>query len=233
RRFSGGFFFQAGWTWAKQLGHGIDGGEQGAQIENTYDRRPEYGDDLWMSRHRFVASYLWELPAGSGKRWLSSGGPLSYVLGGWQIGGNAVLQTGQRFTPSFSGRDVSNTNTLGGRPDRIANGNLPSDQRTLDRWFDVSAFVTPPVNAGRFGNSGLGILEGPGAINLDFGLYKNFALGEGARLQFSATTTNAFNRPNFRIPAANISAPATVGRISTMLDVGGPRVLVLGGRIEF
>ncbi|MCI0723789.1 MAG: TonB-dependent receptor, partial [Acidobacteria bacterium] len=62
RKFSGGLFFTAGWTWAKQLGHGIDGGELGAQIENTYDRRREYGDDLWLSRHRFVASYLWELP---------------------------------------------------------------------------------------------------------------------------------------------------------------------------
>ncbi len=233
KKLSQGFFFNVGWTLAKQLGHGIDGGEQGAQIEDAFDRRRDYGDDRWLSRHRFVASYLWELPVGPGKRWLSRSGLMTYVLGGWQIGGNTFLQTGQRFTPSFSGRDVSNTNTLSGRPDRIANGNLPSDQRTIDRWFDVSAFVTPPVNAGRFGNSGIGVLEGPGAINFDFGLYKNFALSEGVRLQFNATSTNVLNRPNFRIPAENISAPANVGRIGTMLDVGGPRVLILGGRLEF
>ncbi len=236
RKFSRGLYFQAGWTWAKHLANGIDAGEQGATIENAYNRKAERGDDLYLNRHRFVASYTWELPIGPGRRWLSQWhGVPGHIIGGWQISGVTLLQTGQRFTPSFSGRDVSNTNTLSGRPDRIANGNLPKDQRTLNRWFDVAAFAVPPVNAGRFGSSAIGVLEGPGTANFDLGLFKHFRLRESARLEFSISATNGFNHPNFRNPNANISAPTSVGRITSLQgqDETGPRTVILSTRIEF
>ena len=157
------------------------------------------------------------------------------MVGGWRLAGVTLLQTGQRFTPTFTGRDPSNTNTVGGRPDRIANGNLPKSERTIGRWFDVSAFAPPPVNAGRFGNSGIGVLEGPGTRNFSLGLFKNFRFGEKARLEMSISTTNTFNHPNFLNPAANISAPTAVGRISSLQgqDETGPRTVILGTRIEF
>ncbi len=236
RKFSRGLYFQAGWTWAKQLSHGIDSGEQGATIQDAYNRAAEWGDDLYLARHRFVASYIWELPFGPGRQWLSgSNAILGQIIGGWQITGVTLLQTGQRFTPTFTGRDPSNTNNVGGRPDRIANGNLPRNERTIDRWFDASAFVAPPVNAGRFGNSGIGILEAPGTVNFDFGLFKNFQFGERGRLEFHVSATNAFNHPNFRAPNANISAPTSVGRITGLQgqDESGPRTVILGSRIEF
>jgi hypothetical protein len=146
-----------------------------------------------------------------------------------------LFQTGQRFTPTFTGRDPSNTNTVGGRPDRIANGNLPKGERTIDHWFDASAFLVPPVNAGRFGNSGIGVLEGPGTRNFDLSLVKNFRITERARVELTLSTTNTFNHPNFRNPAANISALTSVGRISSVQgqDETGPRTVILGTRIEF
>ena len=231
-----GLYFQAGWTWAKQLAHGIDAGEQGATIEDAYNRNRERGDDLYLMRHRFVASYIWEVPFGPGREAVGDWrGLAGQIVGGWQIAGVTLFQTGQRFTPSFSGRDPSNTNTVGGRPDRVANGNLPKNERTLDRWFDVSAFVLPPANAGRFGNSGIGILEGPGTNNFDLGLSKNFYVREGMRVEFSLSATNAFNHPNFRNPAADISSPTAVGRIGSLQgqDEAGPRTVILGLRIEF
>jgi hypothetical protein len=236
RKMARGLFFQVGWTWAKLLGHGVDAGEQGAVIENTYDRNSERGDELYLSRHRLVASYLWEIPVGPGRAWLGQiRGPASWIVGGWQIAGVTLLQTGRRFTPSFTGRDPSNTNVVGGRPDRLANGNLPHSQRTIDRWFDAAAFAVPPVNAGRFGTSGIGILEGPGTVNFDLSVFKAFRIRERARVEFHISTTNAFNHPNFNLPAANISAPTSVGRISSLQgqDESGPRTVILGTRIEF
>jgi hypothetical protein len=236
RKLASGVYYQVGWTWAKQLSHGIDSGEQGAVIANAYDRDSERGDDLYMSRHRLVASYIWELPFGPGRPWLNNmRGIAGHVIGGWRIAGVTLLQTGLRFTPTFAGRDPSNTNTVGGRPDRIGNGNLPKSERTIDRWFDASAFVLPPVNAGRFGNSGIGVLEGPGTVNIDLGLFKDVQLNESARLEFSISTTNTFNHPNFRIPNANISAPTSVGSIGGLQgqDESGPRTVILGMRIEF
>lgn len=236
RKLTKGVYYQVGWTWAKQLAHGIDSGEQGAVIANTYDRSSERGDDLYMSRHRMVSSYIWELPFGRGRKWLANArGPAGLIVGGWRIAGVTLLQTGQRFTPTFAGRDPSNTNTIGGRPDRIANGNLPKNQRTIHRWFDVSAFAVPPVNAGRFGTSGIGVLEGPGTVNFDLGLFKYIPFKESGRIEVSLSTTNTFNRPNFNLPNANISAPTSVGRISGLQgqDETGPRTVILGLRIEF
>jgi hypothetical protein len=236
RKFSKGLFFQVGWTWAKQLANGIDSGEQGANIENAYNRGAERGDDLYLNRQRFVASCTWELPFGSGQKWLGNlRGAAGHIVGGWRIAGVTLFQTGQRFTPTFTGRDPSNTSTVGGRPDRLANGNLPKDQRTIGRWFGASAFVAPPVNAGRFGNSGIGVLEGPGTSNFDLSLIKNFRIREWMRVELSLSTTNTFNHPNFRNPAANISAPTSIGRISSLQgqDESGPRTVILGTRIEF
>lgn len=236
RKFARGLYFQVGWTWAKLLGNGVDSGEQGAVIENAYNRRADRGDELYLMRHRLVASYLWELPIGPGRAWLGQlHGPLAQIIGGWQFSGIALLQTGQRFTPSFSGRDISNTNVVGGRPDRVANGNLPGSERTIDRWFDPAAFTVPPVNAGRFGNAAVGSLAGPGTINWDLGLFKIVRFRERGRLEFHLSTTNTFNHPNFRNPAANISAPTAVGRISSLQgqDESGPRTVILGTRIEF
>jgi len=236
RKMARGLYFQVGWTWAKLLGNGVDSGEQGAVIENAYDRRADRGDELYLMRHRFVASYLWEIPIGPGRAWLGQiRGPAAWVLGGWQFAGITLFQTGQRFTPSFTGRDPSNTNVVGGRPDRIANGNLPKSERTLSRWFDPAAFVVPPVNAGRFGNAAVGLLEGPGTANFDLSLFKVFRFRERGRVEFTISTTNTFNHPNFRNPAANISAPTSVGRISSLQgqDESGPRTVILGTRIEF
>ena len=81
------------------------------------------------------------------------------VLGGWQLYWIGYMETGHFFSPSYSGSDPSNTNTVGGLPDRLCNGNLPSDQRSIDHWFDARAFAA----AGRpLGNSGPFVLEGPG-----------------------------------------------------------------------
>jgi hypothetical protein len=235
KRWSRGLYFQAGWTWAKQLLDGPQSGDEGPVIENAYDRRVERGDAL-QNRHRFIASYVWELPFGQGRRWLTDWrGVAGHIVGGWQIAGITLFQTGQRFTTSFTGRDPSNTNTVGGRPDRIANGNLPKDERTVNRWFDISAFVIPPVNAGRFGNAGIGILEGPGTINFNLSATKIVRFKEQGRLEFSVSASNAFNHPNFAIPNGNISAPNSVGRITALngVDEAGPRGLLFGTRIEF
>ena len=103
--------------------------------------------------------------------------------------------------------DPSNTQTVGGIPDRIGNGNLPADQRTIDRWFDASAFAVPPANSGRFGNSGRGILIGPGRQIASAALFKSFPIEERVFFRVQISFTNLFNKANFDIPALNISAP--------------------------
>jgi hypothetical protein len=151
------------------------------------------------------------------------------------LSGSYIAQTGEFLTPTFAGSDPSNTQTVGGIPDRIGNGNLPSDQRTIDRWFDPSAFAVPPANSGRLGTSGRGILVGPGRQVVSAGLFKSFPVRERMFFRVQISFTNLFNRANFEIPALNISAPNTVGtiRATTARDLAGPRNGLIGARLDW
>ena len=244
--------FGAGWTWARDLTdtQEVGGSSFGGQvIQDQFDRSAEKANNALVLRHRAFAHAVYALPFGRDQRFLSKAhAVVQGALGGWNTGWNVNLQSGQFFTPSFSGFDPSNTGSFGGRPDRIGNGNLPAGQRTIERWFDASAFKIPgcpdahpvcsdPANVGRFGNSGLNILEGPGIANLDFSLMKYFNLHEKTRLQFRLIMVNAFNHPNFAVPRSNIRSLGTVGTISSMARVlnGLPatREIDIGLRLEF
>jgi hypothetical protein len=223
------------WTWAKNLTDVDETGgvEGGTTIENAFNRSRERGNAQFSPRHRLISTVIWELPVGRGKRYLSEPGIAAMILGGWQLSGSFIAQTGEYLTPTFAGADPSNTQTVGGIPDRIGNGNLPSDQRTIDRWFDASAFAVPP--SGRFGNSGRGILIGPGRQIASAGLFKSFPIRERMNFRVQISFTNLFNHANFDIPALNISAPSAVGTIrSTQTrDLAGPRNGLLGARLDF
>ncbi|MGH9328228.1 MAG: carboxypeptidase regulatory-like domain-containing protein [Terriglobia bacterium] len=226
--------FDTAWTWSKDLTDTQDGGSAGGGsvvgqvIQNPLNRAAEEGNSALSDPNRLYAYALYSLPIGQGQHFLSNlHGPAQWILGGWRTMWTFVGQSGEWFTPSFSGFDVSNTGLFGGRPNRIANGNLPSSQRALDRWFNASTFAIPgcpasdpvcssPADVGQFGNAGLNILSGPPLFNLDFGMMKSFHTGEHIQTQFVMTMANALNHPNFGIPASNISSP-TVGVVSTEL----------------
>src|SRR5262249_47185062 len=147
-------------------------------------------------RHRFVTSYAYELPFGKGHRWLANAGPLAHVLGGWQINGILTTQAGRPVTPTFS---VNVANARGTqRPDRIASGTLEYGSRTVTRWFDTTAFVSPTGFA--FGNSGRNILTGPRLSVWDFSLFKAIPIHERIHLQFRYESFNVLNHANFGVP---------------------------------
>ena len=216
--------FDGHWTWASNYNTLLN-------FENPY--APLFWNrDPYTSRHRIVLNAIWSLPFGRGKHFLSGApGVINQLLGGWQLYWIAYMETGQFFSPSFSGADPSNTNTLGGLPDRIGNGNLPPGQRTITHWFDTSAFVRPPQ--GRFGNSGVNILEGPGLHEHSLTLGKTFSLTERFRFTFMAAAQNVLNHPNFDLPAANISAPGSAGVVSAIRGFAPSRQIMLRGRLDF
>jgi hypothetical protein len=233
RRMHRGLYFQANHTIAKMLTDTEDASEGGPTMENPYDRAGFRGDSQWIPRHRFIGNLIWELPVGQGRTYLSRPGIVDWVLGGWQISSTYIARTGEYLTPTFSGSDPSNTNTIGGIADRIGDGNLPRGQRSIDRWFDASAFAVPPN--GRFGNAGRGVIIGPSRQSLNLGLFKTFRIAEGHSLRVQGTATNALNRANFGNPNLNISVPAAVGRITSTQDrdFGGAREISIGLRYQF
>jgi hypothetical protein len=216
--------FDGHWTWASNYNNFQN-------LENPYARLV-YERDQWTPRHRVVLNAVWEVPVGQGRRLLATApAVVNQALGGWRVYWISYLETGHYFSPNFSGADPSNTNTFGGRPDRICNGNLPSGQRNVNHWFDPSCFVLPP--RGRFGNSGGNVLEGPGYHMHHVSLAKTFNLTERFKFTFTAAISNLFNHPNFARPAANISAPGSVGVISDLVEGGRARHIELRGRVDF
>lgn len=231
RKMRKGLHFQLSHTWAKNLTDKHSEAEGGTTTQNIYDRRADWGDYGLTRRHRFVASSAWELPFGPG-RGQASGNLAKYLAGGWTVSLFGLMQTGSYFNPTFSGRDPANIGTSSGRPDRIANGNL--DDPTISRWFDTAAFALPPVNAGRFGNSGVNVLRGPGTRVLHMGFFKKLSFGERLNLQLEGTFTNILNHTNFANPDLNISA-ASAGMIlaTQTIEGAGPRTTRLGVRLDF
>jgi hypothetical protein len=140
-------------------------------------------------------------------------GAVHTLFGGWEFSPIVTVQSGLGLTAV-----QSNLLNLGGerqsRPNRTANGALPASQRTVDRYFDTNAFKilqTNPAVDGfvpfqAYGNSGVGVLRGPGLFNIDFNLSKNLTVTEKHVIQFRAEFFNALNRTNFGVPGVNISS---------------------------
>jgi hypothetical protein len=227
KRFSRGLTFVLNYTWS----HAIDNidetnnNDAGTALK-PWDRHLERGNSLSDVRHAFGFVSTYELPFGKGKRYMGNANRLAdLVLGGWQMSGIFTRTSGQPFTVTTSG---GITNAGGAdRPNRIGNGALPSGERSIDRWFDLSAFQVQPNYT--YGNSGRGILTGPGLTNLDFLLAKTFKVTERVRLQFRAESFNITNTPAFGNPAVNINA-AGAGRITT---AGEPRRIQFGLKLLF
>jgi hypothetical protein len=179
-----------------------------------------------------VFNTIWQIPVGRGRTVFSNApATVDHILGGWELYWVAFLESGEFISPNFSGADPSNTNTVGGLPDRICNGNLPVGERTVSRWFDASCFAVPP--AGRFGNSGASVLEGPGRHEHDVTISKRFRVTEKLVFSYAMAITNLFNRANFNNPSTNISVPGSVGRISSTKAYAPNRQMVMRLRLEF
>lgn len=232
RKISSDITFQAHWTWAHKMSNLLN-------LQDPYNPL-HWNRDAFTPRHRASVNAAWSLPFGQGKRF-GTGAPaaVDHVIGGWTLYYLAYFQTGSFFTPQYSGSDPSGTNTFSGLPDRIANGNLPAGQRVVDHWFDTNAFVAPPP--GRFGNSGVNILEGPGLHVHNMSFSKKVRLTERVGLQLMMIMSNIFHITNFNFPNTNVSVPGGAGVISCTwacdplfnLEKAGPRRMEMRARIEF
>lgn len=241
RRFAKGLAYQLSWVWARDIGDL----ERGETSENAYNRARERAVWLDIPTHRTSGYVIYELPFGRGKRYLSGAHPLvRAAAGGWEISAVYQYYSGQFLTPLWTGPDPTGTAfTSSGtaaqvtiRPNQLRDPNLPSGERTVARWFDVTAFGAP--TPGSFGNSAKGVIKGPGSNIWDVGFAKHFDIGERMRFRWELTATNFFNHPNWNNPGVTITSAASAGVISgvgdvSSLDASGPRSFRMGLRLDW
>jgi hypothetical protein len=245
-KMSHGLYFGANYTLAKNLADNQGdnpaafAGEvnYGVPIANRFDVGSDYGNVEGTRRSRFLLTGLYQLPVGEGRNFINSGGWKNTVLGGWELTTVTLLETGPWLTPSISDSyDQSNTDVVNRgaylRPDQVSR-NLYSGQSHA-QYFNLAAFSPAPAGAGRFGNAGVGILQGPGTAAVSLGLAKVFPVTERVRMRFESTFTNVLNHTNFAPPATQIDVPATFGVLSApqTAENAGNRTGQLALRVEF
>jgi TonB-dependent receptor-like protein len=235
KRFSEGLSLLANYTWARALGvaPAITLGINDVPIQNPFDLKREYGPLEFDVINRVSISYIYDLPFGKGKSYLSSASRvLNHLVAGWQINGITTFQGGFPITPVL-GFSLGKTDTPS-RPNAI--GDPTKTSRQPNDWISAAAFAVPSdaqVAAGNFyGNAGRGSMRAPGLTNFDFSILKNFTLREDVRLQFRTELFNITNTPFFGIPGGvgtNFNSP-TFGKVTV---AGDPRVIQFGLKLIF
>jgi hypothetical protein len=224
KRYSAGLTFLMNYTIQKNLEEGGSGPSAFTQNGGTsialdaYNLSRERGPAPIDVPQTFSLSYLYELPWGPGRPWLSSNSLASRLLGGWQVNGITTLRGGfptdirtNRLPPIFNTFNV---------PDRVKGEHVQLQEgRGPDSFFNPAAFRVPgttPSNTGApiqmFGDSARRVARGPGSVNFDFSVFKEAVFGERYRVQFRTEFFNLTNTPTFLLPSSNSPAMTCIGR---------------------
>jgi hypothetical protein len=226
KRMRHGLQADAHYTWSKtrdMATHSNGGG----RTMNDYDIWADYGPAAWDVPHRFVASYIYDVPFLKS----SPNAFVRYVVAGWQVAGVTTIQSGTPVNVTLTG-DPANIGAGNQRPDLV--GGIPSldcqpiaNSRELGNCYDASAFGIPAQYT--FGNAPRNVLRGPNSKTTDLSFMKNFPLGRGAQFQFRAEVFNVFNTVNYNNPNGVLNG-GSFGRISSAASM---RQVQLGGKIFF
>ncbi|HTM47291.1 MAG TPA: carboxypeptidase regulatory-like domain-containing protein [Bryobacteraceae bacterium] len=243
RRFSTGLTFRSAYTYSKSIDNTAEHlgtGGSSSFNQNGRDFQSWRGPSDFDYRHRWVTSYVYELPFGKGKPMVSSG-ILSYIVGGFRTSGGLTLATGRPFTVRAS----ANNATIDPAGAHIALPNVvgtPVIVENVDCWFYSSrsnacralapgasdAFAAPPP--GVFGNAGRNTLRGPGTAVFDFALHRDFKFAEKKALQFRWEVFNLANTTQFALPDTSISN-TSAGAITAL--AGDARIMQFALRLSF
>jgi len=250
RRFNNGLNLLASYTWSKTLTDAdsalpaFSTFSGGGSVQNSFNLDGEKAPSFQDIRHTFVVSYIYELPIGPHKRFLSRGGAVGKILGGWQIGAVQRYQSGSPVAFNCTPTTVPGFDGCL-RYDRVPGQPLLNPHQTGDprQWhiFNPNALVDPNANVSTpgtpfvFGNLPRSTNEytTPAFFNEDFSFLKRTPLFEGQALTFKAEMINAFNRHTFGTPNLNPSDTSNFGTVTGLAGGSNPRNIQFTLRYEF
>jgi hypothetical protein len=227
RRFSKGLGFTTSYTYGRAYGNFMAHLEGGSSPQNAHALDADYGPLNFDITHRFVGSFVYELPIGQG-RTFSPGGIAGGILGNWNINGIFVAESGLPY--SVTGSDQSSTGPGHTMRANCVGDPMPDDfTPTLDRWFNTAAFSQPA--AFTFGNCPINSLRAPGKRSMNMSIFKVIPLSDARRLELRLESFNTFNWIQWGSPGSNVSNPGTFGRISNTIHQ--PRELQFAVKFYF
>jgi hypothetical protein len=240
KRFSKGLQFLFSYNHSKNLSNAGGWnpssfvGEGGGQTSDYYHPDYDYGRVPFTRNHRVIANFLYETSSHSTSRLVNQ------MVGGWEVAGRMAFQTGPYLSVTAPGTDPSGTNFdnsyNGGDPRADINPGvaLYPAQRNIHQWVNPAAFGLPADNLGRYGNSPVGSVVGPGTQTVSLSMYRSFKYRERATFRIGASVANVLNHPNYGVPALGLgnSNFGLISGLQTQEDTG-PRFLQFSSRITF
>jgi hypothetical protein len=232
KQYSHGLTLTAGYTLSKTIASTTQSNTWVVGPSNhLYDARYNRGIEANDIPQRLALSYVYDLPFGTGRPYLSRG-IAGRVLGNWELAGITVFQKGRPLL--ITGPDATNLLNFvstNGRTNRVKSPLLPDGQQTLSKWFDTSAFqpaapYTVPTDSLSQPN-----LRGPGRNNFDWSIIKNNPFKERYNLQFRAEMFNIFNHP--ALEARGNTTEQTNAQFGQIVLGGNPRNIQFGLRLVF
>jgi hypothetical protein len=234
KRMSKGLSMLASYVWSKTISDARGGADAGGTapnaVQDVNNRQAERSLADEHFPHRFVMSSNYDLPWGRGRAFGSSMPRWADLLiGQWAVGGILTLNSGRLVNIGVQG-DPPNVGTASAARPNVVGGqqaNLPSDERTLARWFNTGAFVRQENFT--FGNAGRNLVTAPGMRNLDLAMYKVFRIDEARYFQLRGEFFNASNTPFFGAPGNSLGL-ATFGLVNSAADA---RIIQIAAKFYF
>jgi hypothetical protein len=220
-----------------QYGHAIDNatsvnGSSGSVVQNWQDLTAQEGHSVLDIRHQVSGTYLFELPFGTGAKWVTTGVG-AHILEGFSVSGDFRFATGGWLSPGFepTAQSVECGNTSGLRPN-LTGQPATAGGGSLRKWFNTAAYQTPTNTQGfcdYFGNAPRNSIEGPGTVSNDMSLSKTMQLGETRSMEIRATIDNVFNTVQY----AGVDTTYGTPQFGQVTSVGEMRSFQFLARFRF
>jgi hypothetical protein len=210
-----------------QYSHSIDdagsvGGTSTVVAQNWQDLPAEEGNSSFDVRHKVSGTYLYELPFGKDKFWLTAG-KASHIFEGFSISGSFTFATGTPLSPSYQAAVSSvGSGTAGSLRPNLTGVSVTAGGGSLKQWFNPAAYcepgtpgcVGPPV----YGNASRNSIAGPGTVQNNLTLSKTMQLGDTRNLEIRATSNNAFNTVQYSGVDTNVASPS-FGQVTSVASM--------------
>jgi hypothetical protein len=239
KRMQHGLMFQSSYTFVRNLtnAQGFNptafASEAGGIVTDLRNTTIDYGNVAFSRRHRFLSTFLYQLPG-------PKTGLLSQTIGGWQLGGVLLFQSGPFLTVTVPGADPMGNNFANlagsglGRADLNPGVPLLAANKSVQGWINKAAFAVPPNLVGRYPTAPVGNVVGPGTSVLSMSLTKSVRIREGMRFELGAQAANVLNHQNWAAPNTTFNT-APFGTISNVQSAenAGPRQIQITSRLTF
>jgi hypothetical protein len=212
KRLTGGVSMGANY----QYSHSID--DASGTVQNWQNILAEEGNSSFDVRHKVSGTYLYELPFGQDKRWVTSGVG-AHILEGFSISGSYTFATGTPLTPYYPAAASDVSRGVAGilRPNYVPGISPTAGGGTRDKWFNVDAFTQPTPDAfgNAFGNVSRNSITGPGTVQNNMSLSKTMQLGDTRSMEIRATANNVFNTVQYSGVGTSLNSP-TAGQVTSV-----------------